>query len=897
MLKPNDILRRERERRGWSQQKIAQELDTTAKNVSRWERGETVPSPYFRERLCQLFGMDAQTLGLLSASPLSSDNSSPSYERTAILDPALPRLSLPVAHIVGREQLVTEILTHLQTGEDAVLAGLPGIGKTTLAQLVSMHPLRETFFPDGILWICLGPTPNLSSEMLRLATLLHIPEYERIKERSLDAWSCYLHHYIGDRRMLLVIDDAWTIEAIHPFLLGGLHAAHLFTTRLPEVAFAFPTGKIFSVPELDVSQSHTLLMMLVPQLEQSKAEVVQQALATCAGLPLAVTLLGHYVRTQAIGGQRRRLETVLERFTSPRHLHHVTTQTPAPGGTTPRSLKTIIGLSDQYLPPAAQQALRALSVLPAKPDTFSEAAALAVCQQDAAVLDSLLDSGLLEGAGESRYSMHQVIADYARLQQEETSPRLRLVAYGQQVCTSFNVKEAQSLQTVQDEYAVVVLALEAAIALQHTQDVFSMALALVPFWRTQGLYQQAEQWLQVTLAMTMPEQPEYAYLLTHRAEFALVRELWEQAQRDALAGLALTVAPAQQREHTVCLLTLGHVAEHDSNDTQARTYYEEGLQLARLGTDHELTCRLLNGLGNLTAKQGDYPQAVALYQEALALAQQDELLELKCQLLSNLGHTLRLQGDFPHAEQRLREGLALARSLTYRTKQISLLLNLGVILCQQANTVQGKVLLLEGLALARQLEDRRQIKRFLLNLGGIAFEEHLYEEAEHYFQEALDEARQASDITLCIVLLTNLGSVHAKKGFLQQAQVAFGESLQLAHELGDPWLLSNTLVCRAEVFLANQQWDDAERGFQEALAVYQDCDQNRELVTISLFGLAQVMAHRGWKEEARQQAEQCLLTFVEMNHYYAQKVQAWLDQLFPTVVKIEEVMANQQEGT
>jgi hypothetical protein len=39
-------------------------LGTTPGNVSRWERGITSPGPYFRRKLCELFGSSAQELGL-----------------------------------------------------------------------------------------------------------------------------------------------------------------------------------------------------------------------------------------------------------------------------------------------------------------------------------------------------------------------------------------------------------------------------------------------------------------------------------------------------------------------------------------------------------------------------------------------------------------------------------------------------------------------------------------------------------------------------------------------------------------------------------------------------------------------------------------------------------------
>ena len=54
----------ERLRRRWTQLEVADRLGTTPGNVSRWERGITSPGPYFRHRLCELFGRSAGELGL-----------------------------------------------------------------------------------------------------------------------------------------------------------------------------------------------------------------------------------------------------------------------------------------------------------------------------------------------------------------------------------------------------------------------------------------------------------------------------------------------------------------------------------------------------------------------------------------------------------------------------------------------------------------------------------------------------------------------------------------------------------------------------------------------------------------------------------------------------------------
>jgi len=62
---PNEVLRQERKKRGWSQARVAEQIDTDAVNISRWERGYATPSPYFREKLCLLFEKNARDLGFL----------------------------------------------------------------------------------------------------------------------------------------------------------------------------------------------------------------------------------------------------------------------------------------------------------------------------------------------------------------------------------------------------------------------------------------------------------------------------------------------------------------------------------------------------------------------------------------------------------------------------------------------------------------------------------------------------------------------------------------------------------------------------------------------------------------------------------------------------------------
>ncbi len=65
-LRPRLRLMEARVQHQWSQQDVADHIGTTHLNVSRWERGLTKPGPYFRSKLCSLFGKSEQELDLAS---------------------------------------------------------------------------------------------------------------------------------------------------------------------------------------------------------------------------------------------------------------------------------------------------------------------------------------------------------------------------------------------------------------------------------------------------------------------------------------------------------------------------------------------------------------------------------------------------------------------------------------------------------------------------------------------------------------------------------------------------------------------------------------------------------------------------------------------------------------
>ncbi len=63
---PNHLLRAARQRRSWTQQMVADQIGAPLPlNITRWERGTAFPSAFYVQKLCQLFQMSAEELGLL----------------------------------------------------------------------------------------------------------------------------------------------------------------------------------------------------------------------------------------------------------------------------------------------------------------------------------------------------------------------------------------------------------------------------------------------------------------------------------------------------------------------------------------------------------------------------------------------------------------------------------------------------------------------------------------------------------------------------------------------------------------------------------------------------------------------------------------------------------------
>jgi peptide/nickel transport system substrate-binding protein len=162
---PNERLRRARSLKGWSQADLAAKIGTSFEMVSRWERGVTVPSSYYRERLCAALGKTAEELGL------RGEIDGP------IAPPSVPLVLLVSSHVDAEKPIITHLKTLMQD---------QGITLWSSRQLVRQgrdNPratLRAAMQSALALLIILSPEARASRhirEALAMASLYQLPIY------------------------------------------------------------------------------------------------------------------------------------------------------------------------------------------------------------------------------------------------------------------------------------------------------------------------------------------------------------------------------------------------------------------------------------------------------------------------------------------------------------------------------------------------------------------------------------------------------------------------------------------------------------------------------------------------------------------------------------------------
>ncbi|MFF3441465.1 BTAD domain-containing putative transcriptional regulator [Streptosporangium sp. NPDC002721] len=358
------------------------------------------PGPELREMQRRILASDPSLAAPGPAGPAVTEPTAVAGIRHGGAETIEAPKSLPpdLPEFVGRSGEVRRLAGMLEASDTQVpvvgIAGLPGIGKTTLAVHLGHRLAGE--FPDGQFFIDLGAPGDPLAALLRAAGVAVPPESSG--ERA----ALWRSLTIG-RRSLVVLDDARDVDQVRPLLPGPGGAAVVITAQ--RRLFGLSHARWTKLDPFSEAEARALLERTLgaERIEAEPGEL-RRLYELTAGLPQVVHAAGARLASRPDWS----LATAVRRLGVRGH-------DPEWGFEECGMIEGRYESTVRDLPRKQARALRLLAV-PRAAD-LSLAAAAAVLDlaphQAESLLESLADLHLVETAGE-RYRFHNPIREYAR---------------------------------------------------------------------------------------------------------------------------------------------------------------------------------------------------------------------------------------------------------------------------------------------------------------------------------------------------------------------------------------------------------------------------------------------------------------------------------------------------
>ncbi|MEW2294362.1 BTAD domain-containing putative transcriptional regulator [Streptomyces sp. NPDC006743] len=337
---------------------------------------------------------------------------------TAPREQAVPCAQLPAdsAVFTGREtelaqldELLGPVGGSCPPGTAAVVCGMAGIGKTTLAlHFAHRHSDR---FPDGRIHLDLQghhPSRDPLDTAQAMRAVLDALGTAHDRHTSTSALTALYRATLAGRRLLLVLDDARDCAHIRPLLPTTPGSLTIITSRRRLEGLAV-THNARIIPVHPMSRSESLRLLdrrLGTHRTRSEPDAAHRIAGLCAGHPLALTLAA----TRAQTNPHFPLTALAAHLEA-----HAGTLAAYTGPDPHTDLRQALDRTHRRLSAGAAALFRLLSLHPAPVITVATAASLAATDPGTTHqrLTELADHHLLSETALGHYTLHPLLRAHA----------------------------------------------------------------------------------------------------------------------------------------------------------------------------------------------------------------------------------------------------------------------------------------------------------------------------------------------------------------------------------------------------------------------------------------------------------------------------------------------------
>jgi predicted ATPase/DNA-binding XRE family transcriptional regulator len=765
-------LRAQRHELGLTQAELGSRAGCSAAAIRKFEAGERRPSSQIAERLAAAIGLaDADSVAFVALA-----------RRLTPPEPFAPATALAQSPtpFFGRDHELGQ-LTQLLARPDCrllTLIGLGGVGKTSLALQIATAQVAA--FADGIAIVSLAGVASGSLVATAVAAALGVSFADTSDLQT------QLAGYLRPRHMLLILDNCEHLLA-EPGLIDLVTALLAQTRRVTIVAtsrevLGLPGEWVVELHGLDTTgadaaavalfAAHARRVQAGQELSDAERETALQICRLVEGLPLAIELAASWLRilscAEILAEIARDLDFLAstERGIPDRH----------------RSIRVVFEYSWRLLSDDEQRALRWLAVFRGG---FTRAAA-EVAGAPLTLLWTLLARSWVRRVGEGRYTMHELVRQYA-WQQLAAAPD--------------EVERAQQ-----------------AHALYYTTFLGAHFAALTGAGQRDATAEIALDIDNIRAAWTWVCDHGDAHAIgvaTHPlTQFCLIRGFLHggaAALEQAIGALRHVEPSSDVASILVLLLTdAARVFNRLGRLSQVRSLLEECLGLyARFGLEPPLgQCTdPLIGLGMLALHQGNDAEAARLAELACKRGeehQHDGNLQVTYYLLAR---TTRAQGQYATARSYAQRAYAAVQRTQNRYFAAFCHNELGNIACLQGNYAEARRHYRAAYSIREEFNDVQGIAADLGLLGKVALLEGQFADARALFQRSLAICEETGARDFAVRALNGLGAAASALGEYGAAQQAFGRALQIAETAGFRSLMVQVLTGWCSLLIASGQME------------------------------------------------------------------------------------------